>query len=94
VHEIWTGEGMARLLANVRFLAAARRGEIVPAETVAAVSAAVVPGDTIRALTFRVAGCLEPDQVKPAVLRLLWQHRLTTDLQRTLDDDSVLEVAT
>lgn len=93
-HEIWTGEGMESLLANVRFLAAARSAEIVPAETISAVYASVVPGDTIRALTFRLTGSLAPDQVKPAVLRLLWQQRLSTDLQRILDEDSVLKVAT
>jgi hypothetical protein len=92
-HEIWTGEGSEKLLANVRFLAAARRAEIIPAETISAVYAAVVPGDTIRALTFRLARSYEAAQVKPAVLRLLWQQRLTTDLQRILDDDSILEVA-
>jgi hypothetical protein len=92
-HEIWTGEGMERVLANVRFLAAARRAEIVPAETISAVLASVVPGDTIRALTFRLSGSIPAVQVKPAVLRLLWQQCLTTDLQRILDGDSVLEVA-
>jgi hypothetical protein len=92
-HEIWTGEGMESLLANVRFLAAARRAEIVPAETISAVYASVVPGDTIRTLTFRLTGSIAPDRVKPAVLRLLWQQRLSTDLGRILDEDSVLEVA-
>jgi hypothetical protein len=92
-HQIWTGDGAENLLSNVRFLAAARRPEVVPAETISAVRAAVVPGDTIRAVTFRLAESIGPDQVKPAVLRLLWQQRLTTDLDRILDDDSVLEVA-
>ncbi|WP_329088024.1 TnsA-like heteromeric transposase endonuclease subunit [Streptosporangium sp. NBC_01469] len=92
-HEIWTGEGLQVLLANVRFLAAARRAEIVPPETISMVLAALVPGDTIRALTFRLAEFLTPDQIKPAVLRLLWQQRLTTDLAQVLDDDSVLWAA-
>ena len=32
-------------------------------------------------------------QVTAAVARLLWEHRLTADLRRRLDGDSVLEAA-
>ncbi|MFI6739475.1 TnsA-like heteromeric transposase endonuclease subunit [Nonomuraea sp. NPDC050451] len=92
-HEIWTGEGQETLLANVRFLAAARRPELVSAEAESKVLSALVPGDTVRTLTFRLAGVLAPDQVKPVVLSLLWRHRLTTDMGRVVDEDSVLRGA-
>lgn len=91
-HEVWTGQDPV-YLSNVRFLASVRRPGLIADELVSAVHAAFVPGDTIGVLTDRLAASHRSEDVKPAVLRLLWLHQVTADLHRTLDHDSVLEVA-
>jgi hypothetical protein len=40
----------------------------------------------------RLEGCWPRPQAKAAVLRLLWQRSLSTDLNRPLDAGSVSEV--
>lgn len=90
-YEIWTGADPIHL-GNVSFLAAARRPGVVAPQDADTALAAFVPGDTIGTLAHRLAGHMRPDQIKPAVLRLLWLQRLTTDLHRTLQSDSVLEL--
>jgi hypothetical protein len=40
-----------------------------------------------------MSGTRRPGEVKAAVLRLLWQQRLATDLHGRLDVGSALEVA-
>lgn len=90
-HEIWSGADPV-LLANLRFLAGYRRPGLLPEELLDEVLAAVRPGDTIGSVTARVAGARTPGEVKAAVLRLLWQQRLATDLHSHLDSDSALEV--
>lgn len=90
-HEIWSGADPV-LLANLRFLAGYRRPGLLPEELLGEVLAAVRPGDTIGGVTGRVAGARTPGEVKAAVLRLLWQQRLATDLRSHLDSDSALEV--
>ena len=91
-HEVWSGADPV-LLANVRFLAGYRRPGLLPEELLDEVLAAVRPGDTIGSVTGRMSGTRRPGDVKPAVLRLLWQQRLATDLHTRLDADSTLEVA-
>jgi hypothetical protein len=90
-HEIWSGADPV-LLANLRFLAGYRRSGLLAEELLDEVLAAVRPGDTIGGVTGRVSGARTPDEVKAAVLRLLWQQRLATDLHGHLDEDSALEV--
>jgi len=90
-YEIWSGADPL-LLANLRFLAGYRRPALLPEELLDEVLAAVRPGDTIGGVTSRVAGARSPGEVKAAVLRLLWQQRLATDLHSRLDADSELEV--
>jgi hypothetical protein len=69
-------------LANVRFLAGYRRPWLLPAGLADAVLAAFRPGDTLAALAGRtVLGC-PAGTVRAAVLRLLWERRLVTDLHR------------
>ena len=91
-YEIWSGADPV-LLANLRFLAGYRRPGLLPEELLDEVLAATRPGDTIGGVTGRVSGTRRPGDVKPAVLRLLWQQRLATDLHTRLDADSTLEVA-
>jgi hypothetical protein len=67
------------------------RPGLLPEELLDEILAAVRPGDTIGGVTSRAAGARTPGEVKAAVLRLLWQQRLTTDLHSRLDSDSALE---
>jgi hypothetical protein len=90
-YELWSGADPV-LLANLRFLAGYRRPGLLPEELLDEVLATVRPGDTIGGVTGRVAGARTPGEVKAAVLRLLWQQRLATDLHIHLDADSALEV--
>jgi hypothetical protein len=90
-HEIWSGEDPV-YLANVRFLASQRRDGLVAAEVLDEVLGAAAEGATIRELILRLQASWEPELLKPAVLRLLWQQRLTTDLRCRLDGDSRVEV--
>jgi hypothetical protein len=91
-HEIWTGADPA-VLANLRFLAGYRRPGLLPEGLLDEILAAVRTGDTIAAVIARMAAVHRPGEVKAAVLRLLWQQRLTADLHGHLDTDSALEVA-
>ena len=90
-HEVWSGADPV-LLANMRFLAGYRRPGLLPEELLDEVLSAVRPGDTIGGVTGRVPGSRMRGEVKAAVLRLLWQQRLATDLHGRLDADSALEV--
>lgn len=54
---------------------------------------AVGAGDTIAALAGPAAADHGPGGARAAVLRLLWERRLTADLDRPLDGGSVLEAA-
>ena len=88
-YEIWTGADPV-YLANLRFLAGYRRPWLVPAETADAVLAAFRPGETVSALAGRVGPDCRAGDARGAILRLLWEQRLVTDLHRLLDGDSVL----
>jgi hypothetical protein len=91
-YEIWTGDDPL-YLANLRFLAGYRRPWLVSGVLLEDVLAAARPGDAITAVKHRLAGRWPAGQVTAAVARLLWEHRLTADLRRRLDGDSVLEAA-
>jgi hypothetical protein len=91
-YEIWTG-GDPVFLRNVRFLAGYRRPGMVPGPLLAEVIAAVGPGTTIGEVARGMPSGRDPGGIRAAVLRLLWEQRLVTDLHRPLDADSVLEAA-
>ena len=91
-HEIWSGADPL-FLRNLRFLAGYRRPGLVPEPLLDDVLAAVRPGDTIGGLACRMPPGCDPGGVRAAVLRLLWEQRLVTDLRRVLDAGSALEVA-
>jgi hypothetical protein len=91
-YEVWSGDAPV-FLANVRFLAGYRRPWLLPAGLADAVLAAFRPGDTFAALAGRTCPGCPAGTVRAAVLRLLWERRLVTDLHRRLDGDSVLEAA-
>jgi len=91
-YEVWSGADPV-FLANVRFLAGYRRPWLLPAGLADAVLAAFRPGDTLAALAGRTGPGCPAGSVRAAVLRLLWERRLVTDLHRRLDGDSVLEAA-
>jgi hypothetical protein len=80
------------LLSNLRFLAGYRRPGLLPGELLDDVLAVVRAGDTIGDVISRMSGTRLPGVAKAAVLRLLWQHRLATDLHGRLDMDSMLKV--
>lgn len=88
-HEIWSGENPV-YLANVRFLASQRRDGLVADELLDAALSAAAGGVTVRELTLRLQTSWDPALLKPAVLKLLWQQRITTDLRRRLDSDSTV----
>ena len=90
-HEIWTGAPPV-LLANVRFLAGYRRPGIPPDDVASAVLGEARPGERLGGLLDRLEPAWPRPVAKAAVLRLLWQRRLSTDLSRPLDAGSVLEV--
>jgi TnsA endonuclease N terminal len=90
-YEIWSGADPA-LLANLRFLAGYRRPGLLPESLLEDVLAAVRPGDTIGGVISRMSETRRPDAVKAAVLGLIWQQRLATDLHGHLDVGSTLEV--
>ena len=89
-HEIWTGASPL-LLANVRFLAGYRRPGIPPDGITSAVLGEARTGERLGGLLDRLERAWPRPAAKAAVLRLLWQRRLSTDLSRPLDAGSVLE---
>jgi hypothetical protein len=91
-YEIWSGEDSV-YLANVRFLAGYRRPGLVPVDLLEAVLAAVGPGACYATVLDRLEPAHPGAHVKTAVLRLLWQQRLVTDLSQRLDAHSRLAVA-
>jgi hypothetical protein len=83
-HEVWTGADPV-LLANVRFLAGYRRPGMPPDTVTAAVLGEIRPGERIGRLLDRLEDGWPRPAAKAAVLRLLWQRRVSTDLSRPLD---------
>jgi hypothetical protein len=90
-YEIWSGADPV-VLANVRFLAGYRRPGMPPDAVTALVRDQVRPGDRVGGLLDRLERCWPRPEAKAAVLRLLWQRSLSTDLSRPVDAGSVLEV--
>jgi len=90
-YEIWSGADPV-LLANLRFLAGYRLPGLLPGQLLEDVLAMVRPGDTIGGVISRMSPSRRPGEFKAAVLRLLWQQRLATDLHGHLGSDSTLEV--
>jgi hypothetical protein len=89
--QVWSGAD-ATFLANVRFLAGYRRGalfDLALLEDAAATAPGGTLGDAERALGVRWSRPL----VRPALLRLLWCHRLAADLTRPLSTQTVLRGA-
>jgi hypothetical protein len=91
-YEIWSGEDPV-YLANLKFLAGYRRHWLIPTDVRDAMLTLFRPGDTFSVLCGRAGRDPHPTLVRAAVLRLLWEQRLITDLRRRLDGDSVLEAA-
>jgi hypothetical protein len=90
-YEVWSGAN-ANVVENIRFLAAYRRPEVVPAEYVARAWASVC-GDLLAMAERRLAGGRPRHEARPALMALLWSGMLTTDLTRPLSGDSVLRRA-
>lgn len=88
-YEIWSGADPV-VLANVRFLAAYRRAGVVPDEDIARAWEVVRDGDPLTVAERRLAVGRPVEDVRPAVLALVWSGRLSLDLSRPIDGDSVL----
>ncbi len=88
-YEVWSGCD-AVVLENVRFLAGYRRAGIVAEQVLQQVWRQVRDGEPLGVAERRVAGAAPGWTVRPALLALLWRHRLSTDLTRPLSYASVL----
>jgi hypothetical protein len=88
-YEVWSGVDPV-VLANVRFLAAYRRPGVVPEEDVERAWGSVLDGEQLSSAERRLAGGGPPHVARPAVMALLWSGRLTTDLSRPIEGDSLL----
>jgi hypothetical protein len=88
-YEVWSGCDPV-LLENVRFLAGYRRPGIVAAQVLEDAWRQVADGEPLGLAERRLAAGAPGWTVRPALLALLWRHRLTTDLSRPLSYDSVL----
>ncbi|MFK0048631.1 TnsA-like heteromeric transposase endonuclease subunit [Streptomyces sp. NPDC090741] len=88
-YEIWSGADRV-LLENVRFLAGYRRPGVVPEAEVEQARLQVVDGEELAVVERRLAGDRRPEEVRPALMALLWSGRLRTDLSRPLSGESVL----
>ncbi|MGW7248173.1 hypothetical protein [Streptomyces decoyicus] len=68
------------MLENIRFLAAYRHPGVVPADQVDRAWQEVVDGEEMALAERRLAGDRKPEEARPALMALLWDERLTTDL--------------
>ncbi|SCD31390.1 TnsA endonuclease N terminal [Streptomyces sp. DvalAA-14] len=91
-YEVWSGADPV-LLANVRFLAAYRWAGVVPDEEIQRAWETVRDGDPLAVAERRLAAGRPVEDVRPAVLALVWSGRLSVDLTRPVDGDSVLRRA-
>jgi hypothetical protein len=91
VREIWAGAGPV-LLANVRFLAGYRGPGMPPGAVTGAVLGEIWPGERLGGLLDRLERGWPRPLARAALLRLVWQRRVSTDLSRPLDAGGVLEV--
>jgi hypothetical protein len=88
-YEVWSGCEPV-VLENVRFLAGYRRPGVVDEDLVARAWQEVRDGDRLGEVERRLAVDAPQWTARPALLALLWRHRLTTDLTRILSGDAVL----
>jgi hypothetical protein len=88
-YEVWSGCDPV-LLENVRFLAGYRRPGLVAEEMLERAWQQVRDGEPLGVAERRLAGAAPGWTARPALLALLWRHRLTTDLCRPLSHASVL----
>jgi hypothetical protein len=88
-YEVWSG-CEAVVLENVRFLAGYRWPGIVAEDLIVRAWHEVRDGEPLGEVERRLAGDAPGWSVRPALLALLWRHRLTTDLTRPLSGDAVL----
>ncbi|WP_327222619.1 TnsA-like heteromeric transposase endonuclease subunit [Streptomyces platensis] len=89
-YEIWSGAAPT-LLENIRFLAAYRRPGVVPVDEVERAWQEVVDGEELALAERRLAGDRKREEARPALMALLWDGRLTTDLEaRPLSGECVL----
>ncbi|MFJ7246350.1 TnsA-like heteromeric transposase endonuclease subunit [Kitasatospora sp. NPDC098652] len=91
-YEIWSGADRI-VLENVRFLSAYRRPGVVLPEEVEAAWRCVQDGDQLRVAEHRLAAGRPGHDARPALLALVWQGRLVTDLAQPLSGDWVLRRA-
>jgi hypothetical protein len=88
-YEVWSG-GDPVVLENVRFLAGYRRPGVVAEDLIAWAWQEVRDGEPLGEAERRLAGGSPGWMVRPALLALVWRHRLTTDLSRPLSGDAIL----
>lgn len=77
-------------MANLRFLAGYRRTVVINPEVLGLVDEAVVPGETIAEIESRLSRGLDPAELRPAILHLVWTGALVVDLAVPLGPASVL----
>ncbi len=88
-YEVWSGCDPV-LLENIRFLAGYRRGGIVAEQVLERAWRQVCDGEPLGVAERRLAGQAPGWTARPALLALLWRHRLATDLSCPLSHASVL----
>lgn len=88
-YEVWSGCD-AVLLENIRFLAGYRRPGIIAEPVLQQAWQQVRDGEPLGVAERRLAGDAPGWTVRPALLALLWRHRLATELSRPLSYASVL----
>lgn len=80
-YEIWSGANPV-LLENVQFLAAYRRPGVVSEAEVAQAWEQVVDGEELALAERRLAGGRPPEEMRLALMALLWSGRLTPWLEK------------
>jgi len=88
-YEIWSGCERA-VLENVRFLAGYRRPGVVDQQLVGQACEVIESGDELAVAERRLSTRAPAEDVRPAILSLLWDGRLSTDLTQPLSGCSVL----
>jgi hypothetical protein len=88
-YEIWSGCERV-VLDNIRFLAGYRRPYVVDQQLVGRARDEIASGNELALAERRLSAYGPPEDVRPAILSLLWQGYLTTDLTQPLSGCSVL----
>ncbi|SBU96842.1 TnsA endonuclease N terminal [Streptomyces sp. Ncost-T6T-1] len=88
-YEVWSGFERV-VLENIRFLAGYRRPGTVDQRLVEQVWDAIEDGDELAIAELKLGKQGPVEDVRPAILSLLWRGSLTTDLARPLSGRSVL----